>query len=257
MIDYKEEYLRLLREKLTDYKHYNYLYYQPKETENVIPGNEISCTVKEYNTLDRFYGKDWPEHGETMVGLVRLLNLQELVKDIADQDIEGDFFEAGVWKGGASIYLSALNNAYCEGKKDIWLADSFEGLPKSSLDQDLEFDFTIYPELSISMEQVIQNFKNYNVLNDHIHFLKGWFKDTLPHASVEKIALLRLDGDLYESTMDILNNLYDKVVPGGYIIVDDYSLDCCKEAIADFRNSRGISDEIIEIDWTGVYWKKQ
>ena len=256
MMDYKEEYLRLLREKLTDYKYNNFMYFEPKNYKDLKIGNEALCTVKEYNTLDRFYGKDWPNHGETMVGLVRLLNLHELVKDIANHNIEGDFFEAGVWRGGASIYLNALNKAYCEGNKKVWLADSYEGLPKSSLPQDLEYDFTKYNELSIPLEEVVQNFKKYNLLSENVHFLKGWFKDTLPNATVEKIALLRLDGDLYESTMDILNNLYDKVVSGGYIIVDDYALDCCKQAIADFRNNRGITEEIIEIDWTGAYWKK-
>ncbi|PWG04349.1 TylF/MycF/NovP-related O-methyltransferase [Polaribacter aquimarinus] len=256
MIDYQEAYLKLLREKLTDYKYGNFLYCEPKNIQDLRAGDEVLCTVKEYDSLKRFYGKDWPNQGETMIGLVRLLNLHELVKDIAKNKIEGDFFEAGVWKGGASIYLNALNIAFCDGKKNIWLADSFEGLPKPTLPQDVDFDFTQYNELSIPLKQVIQNFKNYNLLTNNVFFLKGWFKDTLPNATVSNISLLRLDGDLYESTMDILNNLYDKVVSGGYIVVDDYGLECCKLAISDFRNSRGITEEIIEIDWTGAYWIK-
>lgn len=73
-----------------------------------------------------------------------------------------------------------------------------------------------------SLEEVQENFRRYNLLDDQVQFLKGWFCDTLPTAPIEKLAVLRLDGDLYESIMDGLNALYDKVSPGGFIIVDDY-----------------------------------
>ena len=94
-------------------------------------------------------------------------------------------------------------------------------------------------------------------MDDQVCFLKGWFKDTLPTAPIEKLAILRLDGDMYESTMDGLRSLYHKLSPGGFLIVDDYgAVDACREAVCDFRNEHGIDDEIVKIDWGGVYWQK-
>ena len=88
-------------------------------------------------------------------------------------------------------------------------------------------------------------------------FLKGWFKDTLPSAPFEKLAVLRLDGDMYESTMDVIRNLYDKVSHGGFIIVDDYHIwPTCKRAIDEFRVQREIREPILEIDGSGVYWRR-
>ncbi|RPH80243.1 MAG: hypothetical protein EHM80_05790, partial [Nitrospiraceae bacterium] len=84
----------------------------------------------------------------------------------------------------------------------------------------------------------------------------GWFRDTLPTAPISQLAVLRLDGDLYESTMDALNALYPKVSPGGFVVVDDYGLPTCRAAIDDFRRARGIIDPIHRIDWTGVFWQR-
>jgi len=109
-----------------------------------------------------------------------------------------------------------------------------------------------------SVKQVKNNFSKYGLLDDNVKFLKGWFKDTLPVAPINKLALLRLDGDMYESTMDGLVNLYPKLSKGGYIIVDDWgAVEGCKLAVLDYRKKHGITEEIITIDWTGVYWKKE
>jgi hypothetical protein len=90
-----------------------------------------------------------------------------------------------------------------------------------------------------------------------VSFLKGWFKDTLPNAPIERLALLRLDGDLYESTIVALNSLYDKLSPGGYVIVDDYHVVAsCENAIKDFLAERKIKPELLEIDGVGVFWQK-
>lgn len=108
------------------------------------------------------------------------------------------------------------------------------------------------------MEAVQSNFERFKLLDDHVKFLIGWFKDTLPTAPIKKLAVLRLDGDMYESTMDALNALYHKVSPGGFIIVDDYGLpeDTCRNAIHDFRRSHDSNEPIIDIDGWGVYWRK-
>ncbi|MCX7153222.1 MAG: class I SAM-dependent methyltransferase, partial [Proteobacteria bacterium] len=104
--------------------------------------------------------------------------------------------------------------------------------------------------------QVQANFAKYDLHDDQVRFLKGWFKDTLPAAPIAQLAVLRLDGDMYESTMDALNALYHKVSPGGFVIIDDYILPKCRAAIGDFRRAKGISETIIDIDGAGVYWRK-
>ena len=101
------------------------------------------------------------------------------------------------------------------------------------------------------------SYRRYGLLDEQVVFLKGWFKDTLAKAPIERLAVLRLDGDLYESTMDALNPLYAKVASGGFIIVDDYfALTQCERAISEFRATHGISDPIHKIDDAGVYWRK-
>jgi hypothetical protein len=142
----------------------------------------------------------------------------------------------------------------------VWAADSFEGLPVPSLPQDEGYDFSasVMPILAISLEEVQENFRRYGLLDDQVRFLKGWFCDTLPTAPIKQLAVLRLDGDLYESTMDGLNALYHKVTPGGFIIVDDYGdFEPCRRAIHEFRDRHGITDTIEQIDWTGAYWRKK
>jgi O-methyltransferase len=141
----------------------------------------------------------------------------------------------------------------------VWCADSFEGLPPPN-----ETDRTISPGsdfsdrtfLAVSKEQVEANFKRFGLLDDNVRFLKGWFCDTLPTAPIDRLAILRLDGDLYESTMDALVNLYPKLQSGGFLIIDDYaSWAGCKQAITDYREKHGISAELQMIDSHAAFWR--
>jgi O-methyltransferase len=214
-----------------------------------------------FNLEKRKIGRDWPMHAETMVGVERLNNIEKLLTDIIEHSIEGDCIETGVWRGGATIFMAAIIKAYEQTNRNVWVADSFEGLPKPNAEKyphdkgDVHHTKT---RLAISKEDVEQNFRNYNLLGDNIKFLKGWFKDTLPNAPIEKLALVRLDGDMYESTMDGLVNLYPKLQSGGYIIIDDWgAVPACKKAVLDYREQYGITEDIILIDWGGVYWKKK
>ena len=159
--------------------------------------------------------------------------------------------------------MRGIFKAYGETGRTVWVADSFEGLPKPDAakyaadrgDRHHELKF-----LAISQQEVEANFAVYGLLDEQVRFLKGWFKDTLPTAPIEKLAILRLDGDMYQSTMDGLENLYGKVSPGGYIIVDDYhAVAGCRQAVHDFLG-RAAPDEkvaIQEIDGTGVFWQRQ
>jgi hypothetical protein len=90
-----------------------------------------------------------------------------------------------------------------------------------------------------------------------VRFLPGWFRDTLPTLGAERFAVVRLDGDMYESTMVALESLYPRLSVGGYLIVDDYAIGLCRRAVADYRSRHGIDEPIVRIDHTGVFWRKE
>jgi len=215
---------------------------------------------EQYDPKLREYGWDWPSKAHTMIGVKRLANIRFLAESIIKNRVPGDFMETGVWRGGACIMMRAVMAAYGVKNRRVWLADSFEGLPAPTPElypEDAGEKFHEYEELAVSVDQVKSNFNKYGLLDEQVIFLKGWFKDTLPSAPVETLALLRLDGDLYESTIIPLEVLYDKVSKGGYIVIDDYHVvKGCKQAVHDFCATRGIQPEIVEIDGVGVYWKK-
>jgi len=209
----------------------------------------------------REIGRDYSIHAHTLVGFKRLDNIQFCVETVVSENVPGDLVETGVWRGGSCIFMRGVLKALGVKDRVVWLADSFEGLPKPNA-EDYPSDegnrLHAYDELSIPLDAVKDTFARYELLDEQVKFLKGWFRDTLPDAPIEKLAVLRLDGDMYESTMDALKNLYDRVSPGGFIIVDDYgAYAACRKAVHDFREERGISEEIHEIDWTGVYWRKR
>lgn len=214
-----------------------------------------------YDASIREVGRDWPSMAHTMIGVKRLANLRTLAERVIQQGIPGDFIETGVWRGGACILMRAVLHAYDVKDRRVWVADSFEGVPapdEQKYPADKGSDYHTFRELAVPMETVSDNIAKYGLLDDRIVFLKGWFKDTLPAAPIKRLALLRLDGDLYESTMDALNALYDKLSPGGYVIVDDYHVvDGCRNAIHDFLAMRRLTPQLCEIDGVGIYWLKQ
>ncbi len=199
------------------------------------------------------------ELSHTMIGRKRLDNLQSCMEEILRGNIPGDFIETGVWRGGTTIFMRGFLASYDVKDRFVWVADSFMGVPPSSHEEDKEIDLSasVLPVLAVSLEKVKELFSRYDLLDSQVKFLKGWFKDTLHTAPISKLALLRLDGDLYESTMDALGALYDKVSPGGFIIIDDYgSVPSCKVAINTFRKERKIEDEMFTVDKHCVYWVK-
>jgi O-methyltransferase len=199
-------------------------------------------------------------YSHTMVGLRRLQHLHWCAQRVFADGVPGDFLEAGVCQGGAAIYMRALQVAYGEAHRLLWAADSFEGLPVPEHEKDDGYDFSEaqQPWLAASLESVRENFRTYDLLSDAVRFLPGWFSDSLPHAPVGELAILRLDADLYASTMDALVPLYDKVAPGGFVVVDDYwAFTPCRKAITEFRETHGITEPIRRIDWSAVYWRKR
>jgi hypothetical protein len=212
------------------------------------------------STANRIEGRIWPRVAYTMIGLKRLDNLEFCIEEVIAKGVPGDLIETGVWRGGATIFMRAVLKAYGVTDRRVWVADSFEGLPQpdaAKYPRDADSDLHEARELAVSLEQVQANFERYGLLDDQVCFLKGWFRDTLPGAPIERLAVLRLDGDMYQSTMDTLVNLYPKVSHGGYVIVDDYgAIPACRRAVHDYRSANGITEEIRNIDWTGIFWQK-
>lgn len=222
--------------------------------------NIAICRVIPFDRDLRLNGLDWPANADTMIGMKRLENIQFCVSTVLKEQIPGDLIETGVWRGGATIFMRALLKDAGVTDRKVWVADSFEGLPKPDEEKyaadkgDLHHTFN---ELVVSLDDVRDNFSKYDLLDDQVRFLKGWFKDTLPVAPIEKLSVVRLDGDMYESTMDGLVNLYPKLSKGGFLIVDDWgAVKACQQAVLDYREHHNITDEIITIDWGGVYWRK-
>jgi len=205
-------------------------------------------------------GRDWPADAETMIGLKRLNNLHACIQEVLRDEVPGDFIETGVWRGGACIFMRAALQAYGDSTRQVWVADSFEGLPKPDgrYGQDKgDRHWKKSDILGVSLDQVKSNFLRYDLLDDRVRFLKGWFKDTLPTAPIEKLAILRADGDMYASTMDTLQNLYPKLSVGGFVIIDDYgAVEACRKAVEDFRASNKIETPLTRIDSTGVCWRR-
>lgn len=160
-----------------------------------------------------------------MVGTKRLRNIRDLVESVIGEGIPGDIVETGVWRGGASIMARAVLKTYGVTDRKVIACDSFEGLPPPDVAHfpaDAGSVFHEYPDLAVSLDRVKANFAKYDLLDDQVVFLKGWFRDTLAQVPSKQVAVLGLDGDLYESTIDPLKHLFDRIPTGGWIIVDDY-----------------------------------
>ncbi|CAN5518412.1 TylF/MycF/NovP-related O-methyltransferase [soil metagenome] len=209
----------------------------------------------------RAVGRDWPADAETMIGLRRLDNIQACLLAAAREGVPGDVLEAGVWRGGASILMRAVLAVYAITDRCVWVADSFEGLPPpdpARYPADAGDRHWTQAELVASLEDVRANFARYGLLDEQVRFLPGWFDETLASAPIDQLAVLRLDGDMYGSTIVALRSLYPKVAPGGFVIVDDYgAIEGCRQAVDDFCAEQGLTPELHRIDWTGVYWRKQ
>lgn len=238
-------YLELLKRTLL-----NTIYEDP----NVAPWGPAG-----FDAIERARGADWPRDAHTMVGRKRLDNLHACISDVVASEVPGDLVETGAWRGGASIFMRGALAAYGDRSRTVWVADSFGGLPEPDAEQ--------YPAdrgdrhhqvafLAVTLETVRANFARYDLLDDQVRFLAGWFRDTLPDAPITEIAVLRLDGDMYESTWDALTALEPKLSPGAFVIVDDYNAVAgCKRAVDDYRAAHDIDAPIEAIDWAGVYWR--
>lgn len=270
--DAEDRYLELLKRVLTRYGLENG--YAPlQEPQSAFKKWAYSTFNRALATRDKQLVRYWPigleetevggdralRSGETMIGLKRLDNIQFCVTDVIRRKIPGDLIECGAWRGGACIFMRAILAAYGVKDRVVWVSDSFEGLPRPDEDKYPEAHIWSGGEMAVSLEEVQNNFKNYGLLDDQVRFLKGFFIDTLPKAPIERLAVLRVDGDLYESVTQTFEYMYPKVSDGGYIILDDYygALSPAKKAVDDYRKAHGIATPIERIDFSGAYWRKE
>ena len=270
----ESNYLELLKKMLIDYDQIGKEEYHPLTQVDRQPRNALLflldkwlrsrnytiCKTKKVLADQRLNGLDWPARAKTMIGYHRLTHLEQCVHRIRVDKIAGDVLEAGVWRGGASMYLKALLKVNGLTHKTLWMADSFQGLPRPTKDypHDHKVRLHRHPILKATREEVEANFKAYGLWDDGIRIIEGWFEDTLPKNTVEKLSLLRLDADLYESTHLGLQHLYPKLQAGGFVIIDDYhAFQFCKQAVDDYRTTHAIQEPLIKIDTEAVFWRKR
>lgn len=181
----------------------------------------------------------------TLLKEYQMDSLWDIMKKIKVENTPGDLVETGTWKGGAAIVIQYANMLF-NLKKDLYLYDSFQGTPDITKTKIQNPPYENHPAHTyrVSKKELLDNFDRFDLLLDNVKVYEGWFEDTLPNAEVESVALLRFDGDVYSSTMDVLENLYDKVVPGGYVIIDDYCLRGCRGATDEFREKNNITEPL-------------
>lgn len=185
----------------------------------------------------------------TMIGPRLLDDFRMLIERAVADDVPGHIVETGVWRGGACIWAAGvLENLGSD--KLVYVCDSFCGLPPATHPKET-LDF---PEssLAVSLEEVEDNFVRRG-LSHRAVFVKGWFRDTMPSLDVP-VSVLRLDGDLFESTDDVLKYMYGRVSRGGYVIVDDYQLPSCRRAVDEFRSRQHLRGSLPKR--AGVWWQK-
>lgn len=229
----------------------------------IVPARVLSGAIREEGSERPPSGPEWLEvtSSLTLLGERRLKNLRWCIEDVLWHGVAGDFIEAGVWRGGACIFMRSILKAYGVGGRKVCVADSFEGLPAGDPESypfDRDSSFHLQRGFAVPLQEVRRNFEKYGLLDDQVEFVKGWFCDTLPRLAGRRWAVIRLDGDMYQSTYESLSNLYSRLSPGGYVIIDDFgAVPGCRQAVLDFRAANCIIEEIREIDWTGIYWQRQ
>jgi O-methyltransferase len=203
-----------------------------------------------YGGVEKFPNDNIGPKGPALIGwdgYRRMTMMEPLIDYVLAHDVPGDLVEAGVWMGGMTIFFRGLLRVNEVSDRAVWNLDSFEGIP---MRKDMELEK--YPEdrdwaelwegkLTCSLQEVRNNFERFDLLDDNVKFVKGLFKDIQPNSPIEKISVLRIDADLYLSTIQALESLYPKLSPGGYVVFDDWKFEPVQRAINHFREKHGIT----------------
>ena len=206
----------------------------------------------------------------TMVGRGGLIATHNAIVAIEEQGIEGCLVECGVAQGGCSALMLGTSGYYRfrpREERTAWLFDSFEGLPEPTTEDGVlrepqgkdKSSWDLAKGYCLGTQEEVEDllFNKFGFDRDKVHLVKGWFQDTLPRyrEKVGDIAVLRIDGDWYESTKCCLENLYEQVVDGGYVILDDYALVGCRKAVDEFFAGKEYPEVVL--DGRGGGWFKK
>ena len=213
---------------------------------------------------DKLEGVGWPRSAEVMCGSRRLEFLQKTLYAIEREGIDGDFFEGGCWRGGAVILMmAALRALRGQHRRLVWAADSFEGYPAPTANSSQD-DKDLYEERAyfhVTRSEFEQNLERYGVHGPELRVLEGYFDKSLPAAPIERLALIRIDIDGYEGVRAILENLYPKLVPGGFVVVDDYLAIGARRAIDEYIAKHRLENELHTIPQKtlakGMYFRRE
>lgn len=257
-----ESYLDDLRDTLTCKKQGCYM-----DRRHILDDDEWKIETRLATEYEIDNHKILPRDALTLIGTKGLDNIRYCIKQALQDNVPGGFMETGVWRGGACIFAAGCFKHYGASDRPVYVCDSFEGLPLPVHPNDYGHEYYNRAEyFKVSLDTILNNFKRFNLLTDTVRTIKGYFEQTMPELQKEDITLsvLRLDGDMYSSTISVLEAMYDKVSPGGFIIIDDYPLDTCRKALFKFRDERNITTPMIavtEYENNGpqpaiVYWRK-
>ena len=210
---------------------------------------------------DKLEGLGRPAKAETMMGSRRLDFLERAVLRIVSEGVEGDFFEAGCWRGGAAIFLLGALKALGQGERLVWAADSFDGYPEpneasSAVDRLL---WSRRDYFAVTRAEFERNVARYGVGGEGLRVVEGYFDRSLPEAGVGRLAMIRIDVDGYEGVRAVLDVLYPKLSPGGFVLVDELEVPGCKRAIEEHFARSGRREEISPIPQRrpkAAYWRK-
>jgi O-methyltransferase len=197
----------------------------------------------------------------SMVTSKNLISLYNLVQKVDALDLPGDIVECGVWNGGSSALMGVAHRDGKTSKRQraIWLFDSFRGLPPpSEKDGAVEQQYYFEGLNKGAMDNVKKVFERLNVALDDVHIVPGWFNQTLPNAMINDVAILHIDADWYDSVKTVLDALYHRVVPGGFVILDDYGYwEGCERALNDYFAEHAIKNVVLQrADRIGAFFQK-
>lgn len=222
----------------------------------------VLATITPELAVEWFRRNSWQAY--TLLDEAGLDNIQRCIQALLKRDVPGDLIECGVWRGGSCIFMRGLLRAWGDGHRQVWVADSFQGLPQpdpeaAPLDAITHEFLQVIGGLACSLEEVTENFRRFDLLDRRVRFLPGWFRDTLVHAPIERLALIRLDADYYESTRQALEALYPRLSPCGFVIVDDYGSAGlgARRAVDDFRRQQSIRGSLRGVNENIAYWEKE
>jgi cephalosporin hydroxylase len=183
------------------------------------------------------------------LGRFRLNHLESCLEEIREREVPGDFVECGTGRGGAAIFMCGFAQAHELPGRRVWVADRFDGTGSSATNGSIR--------LASDFNTVREGFARFGLLDDRVTFLQGPAAETMAEASIGEIALLRVASEDPGEVGAVLRELYERVSPGGFVIVDGYGTPECEVAVDEFRSARGLVEPLQRVDWSAAAWRKE